>query len=92
MLQVFHVFKGVFRESWGHGLGARGWAWRAGCPRMGHAGGEWLRRVASLRSVDEGVLILILAPSSRPLGERGAVSLGRSREHSDKGGVRVWVL
>jgi hypothetical protein len=59
---------------------------------MGHAGGKWLRRVASLRSVDEGVLVLVPAPGSRPLGERGAVSLGRSRRHNDKGGVRVRVL
>ena len=45
-------------------------------------------RVARLGSC-EGVLVLIPALGSRPLEERGAISLGRIRGHSDKGRVRM---
>jgi hypothetical protein len=73
MLQIFHIlqtyvyssvscFRCVFRESWGHGPGARGSGAASRVPRVGARG--------TPSAVDGDVPVLILAPGSRPRGER----------------------
>jgi hypothetical protein len=73
-------FRGVFRESWATAWAPRDRARRAGCRCQG-AWCAWVLRT------------MMCSSSSRLLGpahpERGAGSLGRSRGHGDRGGVRV---
>jgi hypothetical protein len=58
-------------------------------PAEGARWGPAVGAHGTLRSCRRGVLILISVPGSRPRGDEGSRLLGRSREHSDRGGVHV---
>jgi hypothetical protein len=80
--RMFHSNVSCFREVCSESHGACFGCWGIGCGELG-AGG-W--GMACLGPVDGGVVVLIPTSGSRPHGERGAGSLGRSRRHSNRAG------